>query len=66
VAPARTVVAPESHLRSVLKGISWRLLATGTTILIAGLLIGNWNVAAGIGGVEAVAKLVLYYVHERL
>jgi len=60
------VVRRESHLRSVLKGISWRVLATSTTILIAGMFVGDWGVAAAIGGTEAVSKLFLYYVHERL
>jgi uncharacterized membrane protein len=50
----------------VLKGLSWRVVATSTTILIARLFLGDWGLAAAIGGTEVVAKLFLYYAHERL
>jgi uncharacterized membrane protein len=50
----------------VLKGLSWRLLATTTTVVIAGSLLANWAIAMAIGGTEALAKIFLYYAHERL
>ena len=56
----------ESHLRSVLKGITWRILATTTTITIAYLIIGDVSSALSIGGIEFFGKLLLYYLHERL
>jgi uncharacterized membrane protein len=59
-------IPSESHLRSVLKGLSWRVVATSTTIVIAGGFLGDWSTALAIGGTEAVAKIFLYYVHERL
>jgi len=62
----RSAIPRESHLRSVLKGLSWRILATSTTIVIAGLFLRDWAVAAAIGGTEMVAKFFLYYLHERL
>lgn len=55
----------ESHLRSVLKAVSWRVLATGTTIIIAWALLDDWRVALKIGAVEVVAKMFVYYLHER-
>ena len=55
----------ESHLRSMLKAASWRLLATLTTVLIAYMMIGDVNVAMKIGAVEVVAKMLIYYFHER-
>ena len=55
----------ESPLRSVLKAVSWRVLATGTTIVIAWALLDDWKVAVKIGTAEAVAKMVVYYLHER-
>jgi uncharacterized membrane protein len=59
------VVLRESHLRSLLKGISWRVLATATTIALAGAFIGAWRTAFAIGGAEFLIKLVFYYLHER-
>jgi uncharacterized membrane protein len=55
----------ESHVRSLLKGLSWRCLATGTTVLIAWLTTGNVSLALKIGGIEFFAKFVIYYFHER-
>ena len=51
--------------RHAAKAFTWRLLATTTTILIAGLVSGDWTIGAQIGAIEFFAKLVLYYGHER-
>ena len=55
----------ESRFRSVLKGLTWRFLATGTTILIALAITGDIRPALQIGAVEFVAKFLVYYLHER-
>ena len=55
----------ETRLRSLLKGLSWRILASASTIGIAYWITGDTAVALGIGGAEAVVKLFLYYFHER-
>ena len=61
----------ESHLRSILKGISWRVIATTDTVLVALLitcLFGQCSLenALKIGAVEFLLKLLVYYVHERI
>ena len=61
----------ESHLRSLLKGISWRVIATTDTVLVALMitcLFGNCSIenALKIGAVEFLLKLFVYYVHERI
>lgn len=55
----------ESPLRSLLKGLTWRVLATMTTILIAWWMTGEVATALSIGGIEFVAKYIVYYFHER-
>ena len=55
----------ESHLRSVLKGITWRFLATTTIIVIVYLKTGNIQGALEIGAIEFIVKFLLYYFHER-
>lgn len=55
----------ESRLRSVLKALSYRALGTLCTALIAYLVTGSMHHAFAIGSVEPLAKLVLYYLHER-
>ena len=58
-------VQKESNVRSLLKGLSWRVIATSTTALIAWVTIGDASVALTIGGVEFVVKFFVYYAHER-
>ena len=55
----------ESHLRSVIKGLTWRCLATLVTFLLARWITGDVNTAVKIAGWEALAKIFVYYVHER-
>ena len=56
----------ESHLRSILKGITWRIGGTTVTIVVAWLFTGNINIAAKIGLLETVLKIGVFYIHERL
>ncbi len=55
----------ESHFRTLLKTLSWRIIATCTTITIAYLVFGNVQAALTVGGFEFFAKMVIYYFHER-
>ncbi|MBO6557001.1 MAG: DUF2061 domain-containing protein [Pseudomonadales bacterium] len=55
----------ESHLRSLLKAFSWRIVATTTTGIIAYFITGDVMAAITIGGIEFIAKFFIYYAHER-
>ena len=55
----------DSRLQSLLKALSWRVLATLTTATIAFAVIGEVATAAIIGSIEFVLKFVIYYLHER-
>jgi len=61
----------ESHIRSLLKGISWRILATTDTILVVLLMTclnGECSLenAIKIGSAEFLIKFFIYYLHERV
>ena len=56
----------ESHLRSFLKALSWRVFATTTTALIAWFITGDISTAIAIGSIEFIAKFFIYYGHERV
>lgn len=58
--------AGPTHGRSLLKGISWRILGTTDTILLAYFFSGTIKAAVSIGGIELVTKITLYYLHERV
>lgn len=53
--------------RTLFKTISWRIIATTTTFIIAGTILDSFDqIAMYIAGVETVTKFVLYYAHERV
>ena len=54
-----------SRMRSILKALSWRIVATVTTILIVFFFTGEIVLALSVGAVEVIAKIILYYLHER-
>jgi uncharacterized membrane protein len=56
----------EAHLRSILKAVSYRLLAAIATGSIAYIFTRRLDISLGIAAVEAVAKIFCYYIHERL
>ncbi len=56
----------ESAMRSVIKAISWRIVATVTTTILVYVFTGRPDIAVTVGLFEAAAKMVLYFVHERI
>lgn len=56
----------DSHTRSAVKAISWRVLGTLDTIIISWFITGKIALALSIGGIELVTKMVLYFFHERI
>ncbi len=61
----------DSNLRSILKAITWRLIATLTTFALAYFIFqgsGCEDVlqkSSIVAGLELFIKLLLYYLHER-
>ncbi len=54
------------HYRSIAKAITWRILATITTMIISYFITGNLKFALAIGSTEVICKIILYYFHERV
>jgi uncharacterized membrane protein len=59
-------VAPNSRIRSLIKAFTWRLIGSLDTFLLSLLVTRNGTFALSIAGVEALTKIVLYYIHERV
>lgn len=55
----------DTRIRSIAKGLSWRVIATLATIGIVFIFTGNITVSLGVGVIEVIAKIIFYYVHER-
>jgi len=56
----------ESHIRSIIKGISWRIIGTIDTMLLSYLITGHLQQALKIGFTEVFTKILLYWLHERV
>jgi len=56
----------ETNIRSIVKGVSWRFVATTTTIVIVYLFFGRLDLAIAAGMIETVLKVGLYWAHERI
>lgn len=54
-----------SRKRHAIKAVTWRMVATSATVVIAWWVTGDLSVGIEVGTVEFFAKLVLYYLHER-
>ena len=52
--------------RTIVKTLTWRVTASLTTFVIAWILTGDLLIGATIGSIEAIAKIFLYYFHERI
>ncbi len=56
----------ENHIRSVVKGATWRMVGTIDTIFLSFIYTGEVTKAFKIGGVELFTKIFLFYLHERI
>ena len=56
----------ESRKRHFGKTITWRMVGTMDTVILAWLISGDPITGLQIGVSEVITKMILYYVHERL
>ena len=56
----------EKPKRSIVKAVSWRVLGTIDTMIIAWFITGEITMALSIGSIEVVTKMILYFFHERI
>jgi len=56
----------ENHLRSIIKGASWRIIGTCDTIMLSLIFTGKLGKALRIGGIELFTKVALFWLHERI
>ena len=55
----------EGHLRSVVKGATWRFVGSCDTFMLTLIFSGQINLSFKISGAELATKIFLYYLHER-
>ncbi len=57
---------PETRVRSIVKALSWRIVASSITIGIALLAGIDTKLAFGIVIIDFMVKIGVYYIHERV
>ena len=55
----------DTHKRTIVKTITWRIIATLTTVIVIYLWIGDLSAALGSGLLANALKTIFYYTHER-
>jgi uncharacterized membrane protein len=55
----------ESNARSLVKGVSWRVVGSVDTFLLSWLFSHSPGVAVKIAGAETITKILIYFFHER-
>jgi uncharacterized membrane protein len=56
----------ESHSRSIVKAVSYRILGSATTGLIVYVLTGKGTLGLSASILDVVLKIGVYFVHERI
>ena len=54
-----------NYKRHIAKTITWRIIGTLDTMIIAWVITGSWQWGLAIGGIEVFTKIILYFLHER-
>ncbi len=52
--------------RHIAKTVTWRIIATTTTVFFTWLVTSDWSVATSVGTFNVFVKSALYYFHERI
>jgi uncharacterized membrane protein len=55
----------ETHKRSIVKSITFRIIATIITMLLVWIFTKDIVLSGSIGILEVILKLIAYYLHER-
>jgi len=59
-------VAKDSHYKSLLKAVSWRVTGSLDTFFLSWIITGTATLAFSIAFVELFTKIALYWIHERI
>ena len=56
----------ELHKRTIIKTITWRIIAVIITIIGIYLFNNSWSISINAGIIINVIKTIFYYLHERI
>jgi uncharacterized membrane protein len=56
----------DSHVRSIIKTITWRIIGVAFSSVVAYIITGSPQTCFFVGCIDVVFKGILYYIHERI
>ena len=56
----------ETHRRSLIKTITWRITGSTSAMIIAYIVTGSYSISGTIGIIHLVVNTGLYWFHERI
>jgi len=56
----------ETNARSIAKAISYRVLGSSSTAAIVFLFSHKLSLSLGVGLIDSVVKIAMYFLHERI
>jgi uncharacterized membrane protein len=56
----------ETHLRTISKALTWRVLLTASHILNGWFVTGSWATGLKLAGAALIVNSILYWMHERI
>jgi adenylylsulfate kinase len=56
----------ETKVRSIAKAVSYRVLGSTSTAAIVFLFSHKLSLSVGVGLIDSVVKIAMYFVHERV
>ena len=60
------MILMDTHIRSVVKAISFRIIASLITVILVLIFTGNLALAGAIGILDLILKLIIYYLNVRV
>ncbi len=55
-----------SRLTTIMKSLSWRFVATITTVVLVFIATGELTLAFSVGLAEFLLKMMIFYTHDRV
>lgn len=56
----------DSKKRHIAKTVTWRIVGTIDTMILAWIISGDPMIGLQVGAAEVITKMILYYLHERV
>ena len=64
--PVKKLLFQDSHPRTAVKMVSWRLIVNFSNFFVPYFVTGSWGKAATFFTIAVIVNMCLFYIHERI